>query len=634
MKVSVEDFPLEVWMEVATHLTIQDTLTLRAVSKKVNKCISQKHIWKELCKQRWLNRLSQEEEIFREPKFLRRSYDDSEDWCYTFRKSYHAENHIHKKIERLASTQQMSTYSSRFDIILKNKWDTLMPVLASYVDPQWLHDDPEVPHTEKHGWLADRDPTQGRYDLYTIGQQILQNLRHERIFKILWCTSPILELGGDNVEPFFLELAMMDPSYDRLAGSVLKVRENIRERLLDDVKSMAVFGDLDVKSKVRKISDALFYVLSNGNPTGWSPQEKLYNEDLMLPRIYAGETNGHPFMILVIMQSLCRIFGIETIITQFYLIVKINEEGESNSILLNYPFNSTEPQFYTREALGRLLGLQNHVDEEFIREQIIPGILTPLTVNTCRSLFFEDLVKDCTGSWTTESNSENSVDIRVDWEEYNQKFSRSRSPLLDSTLQYFTEMNSLAKEIYFDLVDEPVAFEFQTIKRSRHYNSMLRLTKRMNPWDCNHIFSHGIVSDKMTYLIWLQEYCKATIYPEDIGNTNKIGTLAMFNHTEYVCIVSSEYLRHGQLHVTCLRATGQFIVERTELLDYKQPRKQTMVYFANMAGPTGSLGLFFKCLNKKKNRFLLNDRIMSFGKPIPESPGGMIAFDENNKPIL
>ncbi|GMM57135.1 SCF ubiquitin ligase complex subunit [Maudiozyma humilis] len=623
--VTLEDFPLEVWLQVAAHLTTADLLTLRGVSKKVARGVSQRHIWKERCQERWLGHLALEEEVFREPSFLRRSYEsDDDDWCRRFRRSLHAENHICRRVERLACTQSMAEYSSRFDIVLKNKRDTLLPVMASLVNPPWITDPTLL--------LED-----GRYDIYTTSLQLLLNLRHERVFKLLWCTSPALDLDSTNLEPLFLELAMMDPAYDRLLPHVLRVRQQVMLEVLGPQLTLDDFNELPMATRVRRICTAMFRSFKGGIPTTrhWEPREHIYNEDLMLPRIYAGETIGHLLLHLVILQSLCRMFGIETVLTEFHLIVE-SEEEEDDEILLGIPPGRKEPVLYTRESLARSLARQSGVDQSAIAQQVLPGMLAPLTTTRSCNVFFQELVQQSVGSVATHTNSENARVIQFDWAEHATRFATSRCPLLDSTLRYFAEAHAHVRDILQDLVDEPVAAEFQTIKRSRHYNPLLRLTKRLAPWDCSHVFSQGIVTDRMTYLTWLQEYCKAVITPEDIRDPEtRLGTLAVFNRTEYVCIVSSEYLRHGTPHVTCLRATGEFLVERVRDLDYKRvPPRETLAYFGVMAAPTGSLGLFFSSLHESESRFLLNDRILAFGTKQAESPGGVVAFDEHNKPVL
>lgn len=610
--VAFDELPLEFWLELAGFLSLGDLLQLRCCNQRMKSNLSQEIIWKRISRQRWLNQLSQEEEIRNILGPLRRKYDDVSDWSYFCRKYHHSDNHIIHRIEKLSRIQSTSMYWSRFDIVLKNKTEYLLPLLTRItVDEEVEGIDTPLP-----------------YDVITTAQHLLDSIRHKTVFQTLWNTTPDVDVLASNVERIYLNLAMMDPSYDRISHHILDVRKMVNMLLLAKYHNdLNTLYEIRPALRIEMVIQELFKILKVGRVPKIIPNREIYNEDLMITRIYAGEVIGHPFLILAIIQSICKIYKIDTIMTRYYLIIK-DPGFEYGETYMTLGIIDTEVKYFTRRSLIRTLMHETGLNRNDVDKILLPVLLGPVHGYDCRTIFFDELYVQTKGSISDKyMNRSESVPIEERYRTQSRLYPESKQRFSTSLFADIADIASSIKALLIQGVDDNVDPNFQLMKRTPEYQEILQIVKERYPWDCHHVYSPGIITDRLTYLDWLKAYEKIVISPNTVIETTRIGTFALYKHSEFVCIVSSQFEKHSTEYTGYMDCLGEFYVVETKFIKPLEWDKNQVLEYLGAIHPTNRLGLLFERIDWNKKRLTLNARIKSCLQATPESPTGLLACD-------
>ena len=321
MTVKFEELPPELWVELERWLSVSDLLQLRVTNKKMLQNMSQQQMWKRICYRDWYKYILDEEEIYCKVTNKRKTYEMTYDWCEQGRVHWHSDHHILHKIEELTEYPLGKTFWIKFDQILKNNNDALLPILYKITTQER-----ERNSDMKYG-----------LELKTCAQHVLDHILHgsyyqavrqatDHLFReanshVAWRATEDVLPETEYLEPLLLHAAKFDSAYPMISGKVLEVRERVRNRIDKKIHShWDIFWNDTTKNKVRIIISTTLKTLRIGKCKEYLPEGHFYAEDCFITRIYAGETIGHRFLLLVILQSICRQYKIVSRLSHDYLI--------------------------------------------------------------------------------------------------------------------------------------------------------------------------------------------------------------------------------------------------------------------------------------------------------------------------
>lgn len=617
-----EELPLEIWLELAGYLNITDLLHLRVTNRRIKRNITQPYLWKKLCNNHWIDQLRVEEEIYRVPTKSCRNYRDIDDWCKYGRRCYHSDNHILHRIEKLTKTYSSSTYWNKFDIILKNNYDAMIPILTKIITQEY---DIHSPHNFS-------------FDVRTCAQQLLDYLRHEKYFENVWYQSFFNTTNCGQTESVFMDFSMLDPSFDRLAPHILRVRNTVDSLLLAKYNNrLESLYSIRPALRVEIIAKELYKVLKVGSVDKITTDRKYYNEDYFLSRIYAGEALGHPLLILVIIQSICRRYKVETSLTEYYLAI-IDNNLQSGGTLLGVDPNTLTRQYFTNRSFVKMLCRETQLDEQTVIDSIVPNLLKPLTVETCRYNLFCDISVECKGSISDACNQEgvssgdvHSMNIR--YEHIMKYFPHSKQQIPNKIMKYIESIDERVLQLDGHNEENSIKLDVRSLKRDKEYKELLKIVKNTYPSDCVHIFSPGLINESYTYLDWLMDSRSISIDPNELSQENNFGTFSTYRATELVCVLTPLYKLTDLQYVTIMDCVGDVKIVSSNLVgDILQDNSQ-IEKFLQIIMPHNELGYLFESVDWTTGRLLINDRIRSSFQSRSISPGGAIVFEADHVPV-
>ncbi|SMN22660.1 similar to Saccharomyces cerevisiae YLR368W MDM30 F-box component of an SCF ubiquitin protein ligase complex [Maudiozyma saulgeensis] len=621
----LDDLPLEIWPEVCATLSVTDILQIRATNKTLLRTISDPVMWKIICRDSWTNVLTQEDLIYDVPRNIRRNYDDVKDWCKYGIRCHHAQNHIIHRIEKLTKCTSPTEYWNKFDIILKNNYDDLLPTLLTITLQDY--------HANVPGVFS--------LDVRTCAQQLLDNITHKKFFDNLWYINDLRMSNGDMVEPLFMDFSKLDPSFYALAHHVLRVRQAVYVALKAKFNnSLEKLQLIRPALRVEIVCKELYKELKIGSLAVLPTERKYYNEDYFLSRIYSGEAIGHPLLILAIIQSICQEYEVETSLTEHYLLI-VDDDLPSGRTLMGVNPITLQRQYYTHNSFLKMLCRQTELDEQTVIDDIIPDLLKPFTVETSRNNLFGDLSVECWGSLADPSNqpelSANSIynflPKPTRREQIFKLFPNSKQQIPDRLIKYIENIDQHAVLLGIHVDSPSLNMNFKSLRSDKEYKRIVKEVKNNYPGDSVHVYSAGLIHDSYTYLNWLKDSRNISFDPDELKQKNNFGTFTMYRSTELVCILTPLYKLKDLHYVTIMDCVGEVKIVVSNLLgDIVRDIIPITEYLATIM-PHNELGYLFRDMDWMNRRLFVNDRIKSLYRPRSSSPGGAVEYDAKHIPL-
>lgn len=358
---NLDGLPKEIWIEISGWLGPSDILQLRLCNRSLCKKLSSRAIWRPRCYEKWLTHLQHD-------PFCIELKPKDHTWFYHYRFRNHIESRISKEIlNALASSEP---YHELFPRFVHYKPSHVIPLLHGVL---------------KNGCLDGAADKGTGMDIVTICHHLLMCMRHKHVYELIGQNE--MEYVHDAELMIFLRLSAMDSSFDLL----LHHRDRVLRRVHSLVKlEWDEFIKLPATIRIDRLVGYLMQALNHNKPWPVGGPGQLYLEDFILLRVYAGETQGHPLLILAIVQTLASFYGVETALCGSYLIIR-DPKLRAGETYLTISAEGN-PKIFTKKRLVQSLTRILNTSEGIVVNQILPSILQPLAYKELVSTIFRELL--------------------------------------------------------------------------------------------------------------------------------------------------------------------------------------------------------------------------------------------------
>lgn len=569
MSKTLDELPTEVWITISKWLESSDVMEVRRCNRSLCRKLSSRAIWRPRCHEKWLVHLEQD------PLYVELKPKD-ESWFYHYRFRNHIEERIRKGIvEALESLEPYQDVFSRFE---HYKPTHVIPFLHSVV---------------KNGYLGGSADAELNMDMVTICHHLLVCMRHKHVYELF--AESETEYVHDAELTIFLRLSAMDSSFDLLLHH--------RDRVLREVDLLArleweEFMKLPSTLRIDRLIGYLMQALNRNNKAfvgAGSVQKHL--EDFILLRVYACETQGHPLLILSIVQKLASMYGVETVLCGSYLIIRDAKlmTGETYLTISS----EGKPKIFTRKRLVHSLRRISGASENVVISRILPSILQPLTYKELVSTIFRELLPLYNKSKWSMAPFPKTPQM------YRDLYPHSRQPMSMEIVQYFTCVYK-AHELQSRIEMRISSLYSVAIKE------VFRLVSRLYPGDYPYaaelLHSHGVNYGEhlLKYDEWLFQ-----LHSIAIEKSDQLGTFVTSTRDPYpMCVVGVRTFNNGNVYYTLMNYCGEFLVDSSSNLQQYDARgnQDIILDFLETSG-FSDLGLVFSQLDKNHWKLIPNERI-------------------------
>ena len=681
---SIDHFPQEIWNEVAKYLDSHDLLVLRLTNRLINDRVTNNTEWLhrslkywiryeranldllplgslEQCDKKWdslrFSKLTDYSKIFGFFKLRSRS-----DW------------HVLGQLRRLCEIGDSKQYWDAYSAILRNREELLLPILyriTSQGSSGGLLTNNNNDKSVRKDLFFDVDRFELNFDVLNAAQSVLVTLRHRHMFELLFdsfdfgspinnttnisdsstqfINNPTLPDCSRYLETFCLKLATMDTAFDRLLMYRSKFYDNVT-RFIEQVEfdgDIKKFLTLPSTMKVDKIVTAVYRVLnipirhtnSTANATNSSNNQfqhpkQYYYEDFMVTRIYANEVKGHPLLLLAIIQRIGQQFGVETVMSRYYLIIKDNRLKDGETYLTISP-RSYKPNIFLQKDLINLIQHNfRSVSNDMLRQRVLPNFLKPLTNQTFLRIIFDDLLPNFSSSiWTSNEFTTSMTDTNL-VELADKLFPVSRHSVQHEVIKYFSSFFSIIRTVQHgeeSISRHGTSGALQAVAK----RGLVKLITVTYPGDLRYLKGEEDYRQARgtTYLEWLLAKHSIVIpkpepeqkqkQEQELGTNSRgdkidyfslIGTFAISRNEQLVCIVGVKAMRSiGEdiKYYTVMNCNGEFFVElSTQITEFQWDTKR-VADFLRLCTSHYELGLVFEGIDWEKRKLVVNKRIRS-----------------------
>ncbi|GAV52324.1 hypothetical protein ZYGR_0AG03150 [Zygosaccharomyces rouxii] len=565
---NLDELPKEVWIEISGWLGASDILQLRLCSRSLCKKLSSRAIWRPRCYEKWLTHLQYD------PFYVELKPRDHS-WFYHYRFRNHIESRILKGIlNALASSEP---YHELFPRFVHYKPSHVIPFLHGVIE---------------NGYLLGATCTGTGMDVVTICHHLLMCLRHKHVYELF--DHEETEYVHDAELTVFLRLSAMDSSFDLLLHH--------RDRVLQEVHLLVrleweEFMKLPATLRIDRLVGYLMQALNHSKTWTGGGSSQLHLEDFILLRVYAGETQGHPLLILTIVQTLASMYGVETVLCGSYLIIR-DPKLIAGETYLTVSIEG-KPKIFTKkrliQSLKRILG----TSERVVVSQILPSILQPLAYKELVSTIFRELLPLYNKSkWAVASLPKNP-------QLYGQLYPHSRQPMSAEIVHYFTCVYKACE------LQSRIEMRISSLY-SVAIKEVFRLVSRLYPGDYYYaaklLHSRGI--DFGEHLLKYDEWI-FQLHSIAIEQSSKLGTFVSSTRDPYpMCVVGARTFNNGNVYYTLMNYCGEFFVESSSnVREYDAKGNQEVILDFLKTSGFSDLGLVFSQLDREDWKLIPNDRI-------------------------
>ena len=571
-------------------------------------------MWKRICYRDWYKYILDEEEIYCKVSNKREIYEEIDDWCVQARRLYHGDYHVLHRIEKLTELPLNNTFWSKFDIILRGKYDTLLPILYKITTQ-----DGERNSDTKYG-----------LELKTCAQHLLDHILHGPFYQLAWRGTDDLFPDADYLEPLFLDIAKFDSAYPLISGKILEVRQRIRNRIDKKINSQwDTFWNDSTVNKMRLIIASTLKTLRIGKCKTAIPEECFFVEDCFITRIYAGEVIGHRFLLLVILQSICRQYNIITHVSYDYLIIEdpTHPDGEFYFTLTG---SHVERKLVYRRELRKMVSNQASLMMQHV-DTLLAEYLKPLDGLSCLHFCMHHLKERINGTISTYYKSlPDPTIIKSDYTPiYEADYRRDKSFNSFEHKKHIQKLFPYSKrniswKIYNDMSEiysnirhmcegrGGKQWDDYNIKDSNWYRDIRRLIVRYYPWDYHHITGRSALIEFRDYMVPGDDDNAIVTYAEGYKDPIQVGTFMRKNKKELILIlcqvnvnVYSEYSIFTSA-LTCEGFDYDISVKEIDNGTTYPISLEEINTFIEVVRPLNTLGMIFRSFDNETGIGILN----------------------------
>lgn len=563
--------PQEIWTAILRDLDHTDLFRLRLCCKRFNQIVSAASVWKSRCWTRWLEHLSH-------APFDEGLSSDS-DWFYYYRLRNRIDQSLMKLLRKLVNENDTTEFWHLYRCILRHNPSHIIPFLYGVV---------------RRGFLASEP-----FDVVTLCQHLLTSVRHKHVYGLFGAGESASQTFVHSAEEtFFLPLAAMDPSFDRLLHFRSDIHDRVHSLIKAEFNSFQDFLNLPTTLRVDKLISHLFEALDL-----LDKDRQLFVEDFMLLRIYAGETAGHPLLILSMVQHLASKYGVETVLCGSYLIIHDPQVRDGETYLTIA--SSGVPKIFTRRrlilSLKRILGSSDYI----IQREILPTILQPLKHQELLATVFKELLP-------LYNKSKWSVAAAKTMDELQRLFPHSNQPIKPEVINYFL---CVFKAVEIRSKNERSISVMLTVT----FKEVFQLISKLFPGDLS--YAEELLRCKgaafcevdLEYEDWLSQIHNISLRPHaGLGSF-----VVSLRDQQILCVVGVKEHNNAGTFYNLMSFAGEFYVEHSSnIRTIEAEQQENIIKRFLTVGFQSDLGLVFSGIDWLSHKLIPNSHVSHMMKTL------------------
>ncbi|QLL33224.1 hypothetical protein HG536_0E01350 [Torulaspora globosa] len=554
--------PQEIWVAILRHLDHSDLFRLRLCCKRFNQIVSTATVWKSRCWKRWLEHMSHDP--------FDEEFPSGSDWFYYYRFRNRIDQSLLQLLRKLVNENDSTEYWHLYRLMLRYNPSHTIPFLHGVVRRGFLSSEP--------------------FDVVTLCQHLLTSVRHKHVYD-LFRVGERASFVHNAEETFFLPLAAMDPSFDRLLHFRSDAHDRVHSLIKAEFNNLQDFLNLPTTLKVDKLISRLFEALDL-----LDKDRQLFIEDFILLRIYAGETAGHPLLILSMVQYLASTYGVETVLCGSYLIIHDPHVRDGETYLTIA--SSGIPKIFTKRrlvlSLKRILGSSDYI----IQREILPTILQPLRQQELLATVFKELLP-------LYNKSKWSVAAPKTMEELQRLFPHSNQPIRPEMINYFL---CVFKSMEIRSKTERSISVMLTVT----FKEVFQLISRLFPGDLSYaedlLKCRGAAFSEMDleYGDWLSQIHNISLRANaEFGNF-----VVSLRDQQILCVIGVKELNSAGTFYNLMSFAGEFYVEHSSnIRTLDAGEEENVIKRFLTVGFQSDLGLVFKGIDWLSHKLIPNSHV-------------------------
>lgn len=570
-----DDIPVEVWIEICKYLDFHDLFQLRLVCHNLNNTICSNIIWIDRCWDNWII-LEKDDILINVEKLDFKELSTSRDWFYYFRYRHRIDTILINTLESLTNNHDLQVVLKKLKLL--NKYQ-------HYVIPKL------------HKLLKHANPNTKSLEVIYMAKQLLTSIRHGRLFDLIHKYHQDQVNIGIVEETVLLPLASIDSCFDDLLPFRMKFFECINNRIMLEYSNIGNFYELYPTVRIDKLLKYIWDELDDRRKhTRIQPIERFTLEDFMILRVYCGETNGHPIILLSIIQAIASRYNISSKLCEEFLIVhdpKLKAK-ESYITIPTVGGRLGKPRIFTRKNLIDSM-CRVFPNRNMVVTSLLPKTLTPFNWKSLLEKIFNDLSMYCNKSI---------VSVLTNYS-------------LSNIFQLFPFSNMPCNEEYFDFF-----LLYWKLFTSRLNNSMksiairqfTKLILRLFPCDIIHVrdsFCDTSLYEKETFKMGFMSRLRLNHFNSD----QNIGEVITYGPQPCIYIIICSENSMQESYVTVMDMFGRYHLFHKSDISNNGISINEVALFLDLftALVTHSeLGLYFHTYNIESNKFIPNSKLYSF----------------------
>ncbi|KAK5780394.1 hypothetical protein RI543_002150 [Arxiozyma heterogenica] len=385
----INSFPIEIWNQILLNLDLKDIFHVSRCNHQIRDIVTNNVIWENIVYEIW----GQYEQFD-----ILQNYRNNNQTFHSVKKNQHGTKQLYNYwyIHFLERMYNEYRYLKILDQIVQNQWKIsywgdiykllqdedfilYVPLLNDIVDSEFLTKDiysfrPQFIDHYRVTRLKLLNCFKSSLPLKKISFELLCGFRHKLLFQFILLykdisnydsyntdVNHIFFLNDDDCEKLLLQYNTMDTAFHRLLPYRHRFLELFRRILKIRNRNHRVnFNSLTTLKKLEILSNLVMNLLKRSMTRFLT---KNYTEDLMILRVYSGETKGTLLIHLAILQRIFLEYGIKCQILQRHLKIYCHtsnsngKNGQHSAFLyLTVMQDSLQCKILTEHQLRTIIG--------------------------------------------------------------------------------------------------------------------------------------------------------------------------------------------------------------------------------------------------------------------------------------
>ena len=462
---AIGTLPIEIWNQILLNLDLKDLLHLSRCNYKLRYIVTNNIIWEHIAFEMWgqyeqfdilqdyLSNSQSFHSVRKKSQYKGRKLPNF--WYSYCMERLHSEHQYIKKLNEIVQHQyKISYWDELWDLLQHENFILYVPLLNDILDSEFLIQESfsnRPKYTDSYyrvSKLQLLNCSKTPLCFKKISFELLSGFRHKHLFQfnLLYRNSSINDIHNadfndtffttdDNCEKLLLQYNKIDTAYHRLIPYRHKFLKLFKQILETRNKNYNInFSNLTTLTRLEILSNLMMNLLKR-NETNFLKNN--YIEDLMILRVYSGETKGTLLIQLTILQRIFLEYGIECQLLQRHLKICFHNNNKDNQsskyLYLTVIQESLQCKIFTENQLRTV-----------IRGNHFSHYMKPLSKQDALKWLYNDSISNYKSN--IETNEIN--DILTKWDRI---YCHSHLPLSKSKLKSFNIFyNSLFSGKFFN----------------------------------------------------------------------------------------------------------------------------------------------------------------------------------------